>query len=172
MQRTDQVRRWPRIVKRPFSKSQTLLRLTSNAVAFRVAVIILVAKLSNHKEINQVNRTFMITLAAAATAFSLHAQGGNPLSTEVKQAYTNTKNKIIKAAEKMPDENYNFKATPDVRTFGGWIAHVADAQVRNCAAINGEQKTPGAASKTSKADLVAALKESFADCDKAYDSLT
>ncbi len=118
------------------------------------------------------NRTFMITLAAAATAFSLHAQGGNPLSTEVKQAYTNTKNKIIKAAEKMPDENYNFKATPDVRTFGGWIAHVADAQVRNCAAINGEQKTPGAASKTSKADLVAALKESFADCDKAYDSLT
>jgi len=118
------------------------------------------------------NRSFMIMLAAAAAAFSLHAQSANPLSTEVKQAYTNTKNKFIRAAEKMPEEHYAFKATPDVRTFGAWIAHIADAQVRNCAAVNGEQKTGSAASKTAKADLVAALKESFADCDKAYDSLT
>ncbi len=36
----------------------------------------------------------------------------------------------------------------------------------------GEQKTASAGSKTAKADLVAALKDSFADCDKAYDSLT
>ena len=117
-------------------------------------------------------RLLTITLAAAVAAIYLQAQNANPLSTEVKQAYTNTKNKILCAAEKMPEEHYSFKATPDVRTFGGWIAHVADANVRNCAAVNGEQKTGNAASKTSKADLTAALKESFADCDKAYDSLT
>ena len=114
------------------------------------------------------NRSLMTILAAAA-AFTLQAQS---VSTEVKQAYNNTKSKILKAAEKMPEEHYSFKATPDVRTFGGWIAHVADANVRNCAAVNGEQKTGNAASKTSKNELVNALKESFADCDKAYESLT
>jgi hypothetical protein len=38
--------------------------------------------------------------------------------------------------------------------------------------VNGEPKSVNAASKTSKADLVAALKEGFAICDTAYDSLT
>ena len=33
-------------------------------------------------------------------------------------------------------------------------------------------KKSDAGSKTSKADLVAALKDSFAECDKAFDSLT
>jgi hypothetical protein len=38
--------------------------------------------------------------------------------------------------------------------------------------VNGEQKAVNAASKTSKADLVAALKESFNICDAAFNSLT
>ena len=41
-----------------------------------------------------------------------------------------------------------------------------------CSAVNGAMKKSDAASKTTKADLVAALKESFAECDKAFDSLT
>ena len=72
----------------------------------------------------------------------------------------------------MPEENYGFKPTPEVRSFGQLIGHIADSQTRTCAAVKGETKTASAGSKTSKADLVAALKESFADCDSAYDSLT
>src|SRR5713226_6756763 len=72
----------------------------------------------------------------------------------------------------MPEEAYAFKATPDVRTFGGLVAHVADSQARTCSAVSGEAKAVGAASKTSKADLVAALKQSFEICDAAYDALT
>jgi hypothetical protein len=75
-------------------------------------------------------------------------------------------------AEKMPEENYSFKATDDIRTFGQLVAHVADDQARNCSAVNGEPKALNAGSKTSKADLVAALNESFAICDKAFESLT
>src|SRR5258705_1083202 len=146
MQLTSPVRRQPRLVKRLFSKSQTLLQVAhfgsdnttpveqkSINCCFPRSCDYTGCEAIQHKEINQVNRSFMIVLAAAAAAFFLHAQSANPLSTEVKQAYANTKNKVIKAAEKMPDENYSFKATPDVRTFGAWIAHVADAQVRNCA---------------------------------------
>lgn len=117
----------------------------------------------------------MVVFAAVAGAFGLQAQsagGGNPLSTEVKQAYTNVKNNLLGAAERMPEENYGFKPTPDIRTFGSLVAHVADSQTRVCNALRGEQKPATASSKTTKADIVAALKDSFADCDSAYDSLT
>ena len=116
------------------------------------------------------NRSTSITLAALAAALSLPAQT-NPLIGEAKQAYTGIKNNLTKAAEKMPEENYGFKPVSEIRNFGQEVAHVADAQIRTCSALNGEAKTPNAASKTAKADLVAALKESFAECDKAFDGL-
>ncbi|MBI3694618.1 MAG: DinB family protein [Acidobacteria bacterium] len=112
----------------------------------------------------------MVFVAAIAANCALQAQ--NPLIAEAKQAYTGIKNNLTKMAEKMPEENYSFKATPDIRTFGQLVAHVADAQTRTCSAVKGEQKQANAASKTSKADLVAALKDSFAECDAAFDSLT
>jgi hypothetical protein len=49
---------------------------------------------------------------------------------------------------------------------------VADAQTGICSTLNGQPKRGDAASKTSKADLVAALKASFDECDKAYNALT
>jgi hypothetical protein len=99
-------------------------------------------------------------------------QSANPLSTELKQSYNNIKNNLTKMAEKMPEEHYSFKAAPEIRTFGQLVAHVADAQARNCSLVNGERKDLNAGSKTSKADLVAALKESFAMCDAAFDAIT
>jgi uncharacterized damage-inducible protein DinB len=122
-------------------------------------------------------RYSMIMLAAALMGSVLYAQQAqtpspNPLSTEVKGAYTNIKNYVLKAAEKMPEENYSFKATAEVQTFAQRIAHIADANMRTCAVMKGEQKTVDAAAKTTKADLVTALKESFAYCDGIYDALT
>ena len=118
-------------------------------------------------------RSIVMTLTAAlAAAFSLQAQNANPLITELKASYTNTKNKFSKLADKMPEENYSFKATADIRTFGAIVAHIADAQLRTCSTVNGEAKQGTAGSKTAKADLVAALKASFDECDKAWDSVT
>lgn len=116
-------------------------------------------------------KPYMI-IAAVASACALQAQTANPLSTEAKQAYTAIKNNLTKAADKMPEEDYGFKATPEVRTFGALIGHIADSQTRTCSTVTGEAKTGGAGSKTAKADLVAALKSSFADCDAAFDALT
>lgn len=114
----------------------------------------------------------LLSVVALAGFSSVRAQNANPLSTELKQMYTGVKNNLTKMAEKMPEENYSFKPTVDIRSFGELIAHVADSQTRTCSAVNGEMKNPNAASKTSKADLVAALKESFTLCDAAVDSLT
>ena len=118
-------------------------------------------------------RSFELFLAGALLGVSaLLAQNANPLSSEVKWSYGVIQNNLLKLAEKMPAEYYNFRPTPDVETFARRIAHIADANMNVCAGLNGERKTLGAASKTAKADLVAALKESFAYCDKAYNSVT
>src|SRR5262249_4440194 len=92
--------------------------------------------------------------------------------SEAKQNYTRIKGNLMKMAEKTPEDNYNFQPTPEIRTFGALVGHVADAQMGTCSAVNGSPKQLGAASKKSKADLVAALKTSFDECDKAFESLS
>ncbi|HEV3482056.1 MAG TPA: DinB family protein [Candidatus Acidoferrales bacterium] len=106
-------------------------------------------------------------------ASPLFGQGQAPSNADAIRAFYNgVKNNLLKAADKMPDANYAFQPTPEERTFGGWIAHVADAQTAGCSRALGTPKTPSAASKTTKADLVAALKDSFDTCDAAYAALT
>jgi hypothetical protein len=90
----------------------------------------------------------------------------------IRQTYNIVKNNLLKAADKMPDDGYAFKPTPEERSFGGWVGHVADAQTAGCSRALGTPKTPSAGSKTTKADLVAALKDSFDTCDAAYAALT
>jgi uncharacterized damage-inducible protein DinB len=96
----------------------------------------------------------------------------NPLSAELKQNYEQQKNALLAEANRMADADYSFRATPEVGTFGSRVAHVADAQMMICSAVKGENRKPETAGKTSKADLVAALKASFDYCDGAYGSLT
>jgi hypothetical protein len=121
----------------------------------------------------KMNRYYTMMFAAALTgACAIQAQAADTLSMEAKQNYNQIKNNILKMAEGMPEENYGFKATPDVRTFGQLIGHIADAQMGTCSAVNGEMKQLGASSKTSKADLVAALKQSNDECDKSFAGLT
>jgi len=114
-----------------------------------------------------------ISLCAALFAAAVvQAQTENPLSTEVKGSYNGVKNNLLKAAAKMSEADYSFKATPDVRPFGQLIGHVADSNLRVCSSVNGEAKQGTASSKTTKADLMNALQDSFAECDKAFESLT
>ncbi len=92
--------------------------------------------------------------------------------SELKQFYVVRKGDLLKAADRMPAEDYNFRPTPDVRTFGQLIAHIADAQMSFCSGAKGKPIRLNAASKTSKADLVAALKASFDECDGVFDTTT
>jgi len=98
----------------------------------------------------------------------------NPFSAINKRGYERTKGILLRSAEKMPEENYSFKPVDTVRTYGQIIGHLADAQYLFCSTASGE-KNPDLTiekTKTSKADLVAALKDGFAYCDKVYDAMT
>ena len=83
------------------------------------------------------------------------------------------KRNLSAMADKMPEEQFAFKPVPEMRSFGESVAHVADAQARNCNLASGAgSKTLDADKKKTKAELLAALKESFAICDGAFAALT
>ena len=96
-------------------------------------------------------------------------------AAEVQRSYTTFKTNILKSADKMPDADYQFKPTPDVRTYARVLNHVTEAQFRTCGALNGIaaadiQKPP--ADTADKATIIETLKLSFAACDKAFGATT
>ena len=117
--------------------------------------------------------TLLCILALPAVAQEKQSSD-NPFSTMNKRSYERTKGILLRSAEKVPEENYSFKPVDTVRTYGQIIGHLADAQYLFCSTASGE-KNPDLKiekTKTSKADLMAALKDGFAYCDKVYDSMT
>ena len=93
-------------------------------------------------------------------------------SAGLKNLYTNVKNFIVSSAEAMPEEHYGFKPTPEVRSFGELLGHIANANYNFCAAPKktaNPNKRDIEKTATTKAALVTAVKESFAFCDSAYE---
>lgn len=123
------------------------------------------------------HRSAVITLSLALSVggLPLGAQPA-PLTVDVKRDYAVIRDYFIRAAEKMPEENYGFKPSPDVRTFAQQVAHVADDQYNLCGPAKGETRKAAYTDiedrLSRKADLVPALKAAFAYCDGAYDALT
>jgi uncharacterized damage-inducible protein DinB len=118
-------------------------------------------------------------IAVSAVCVAVLAQGpstapANPITASEKGFYTVVSGEVVAAAEKMPEENYSFKPTPEVRSFGQLVGHVADAQYGLCSTAIGEPNPMKAIekTKTSKADLVAALKDAVAYCNKVYAGMT
>ena len=98
----------------------------------------------------------------------------NPISASEAGIYRLISGNVVRAAEQMSEENYSFKPTPEVRTFGQLVGHEADANYMFCSMATGEKNpSPGVEkTKSSKADLVAALKDAVAYCTKTYGAMT
>ncbi len=63
------------------------------------------------------NRIATMTLFVAVFGVAALKAQDNPFSADAKGAYTSIKNTLLKAAEKMPEENYSFRTVPAVRTY-------------------------------------------------------
>jgi uncharacterized damage-inducible protein DinB len=102
-----------------------------------------------------------LALPAAASAQAVAAL--NPLYQDIKR-------NLIESAEQMPEADYSFKPTPEVRSFGQIIGHVANSSYAICATAKGEKSpnTEDFEKTTSKAALVAAIKAGLAYCDDAF----
>ncbi len=120
-------------------------------------------------------RRLSFPIAALAVPIAVFAQApasvpANPISASQSKMYTMLSSVVVAAAEKMPEENYSFKPTPDVRSFGQLVGHLADSQYFFCSSVAGGTAPASGIekNKASKADLVAALKEAVAYCTKIY----
>jgi hypothetical protein len=117
-------------------------------------------------------RTAAVVVGVIMMTFPLGAQTANPISGTLKSSWTNVKDLISKMAEKMPEENYRFKPTPDVQDFGQRMAHAIQFMMRGCATVKGDQKTVTFSAAPTRAEALAAMKETTAECDAVFDSLT
>jgi len=118
--------------------------------------------------------TFAASAAAAAQA-SPRADA-NSFTSDIRRDYRTVRDYFVRAAEKMPGDKYAFRPSPDVRTFAQQIAHVADDQYNLCAPAQGAERNAAyrdiESRLSTKAELVTALKDAFAYCDKVYDATT
>jgi uncharacterized damage-inducible protein DinB len=116
-------------------------------------------------------RSVLVIVLAAAPAFAQSASRSGSATSEIRKAWETARGYLMDAAMEVPESVYAFRPTPDVRTFGELIAHLAGAQDSFCAEALGEpQSAEDAVEKTTKtkAALVEALKKSSDHCARAY----
>jgi uncharacterized damage-inducible protein DinB len=118
---------------------------------------------------------FAAFAAVLATCGAAYAQSSNPLTGGATFHYRIIKDYVTRTAQKIPEADYAFRPTPEVRSVAQLIGHLADSNYRLCSAITAQDPPIDAGierDKRTKADLVTALGESFAYCDKEYASMT
>jgi len=116
-------------------------------------------------------------LMLSGVAFGQAPSAAQPTgpAAEVQGSFARLKVNILKAADEMPAESFQFRPTPDIRTFARVVNHITEAQLHTCGAANAT--APDALAKVppetaDKATIVTALKASYAECDKAFAALT
>jgi uncharacterized damage-inducible protein DinB len=92
----------------------------------------------------------------------------------MKGQYTMVRDWVTKAAAAMPEANYSFKPTPEVRSFGQLLGHIANATGMICTVpAGGKSPLAGNAEQlTTKAEITAALASAFAACDASWAAVT
>lgn len=117
----------------------------------------------------------MMGLSLAAAPAAAQTAAGAPAAdakvSAVRALWQQMTDYVTASAEQAPDSLYAYQPTPEVRTFGQLIGHVAGAQYMFCAAALGDSARAEddiEKSRTTKAELVQALKESTEYCNRAY----
>jgi uncharacterized damage-inducible protein DinB len=116
-----------------------------------------------------------VALLFVPTLVVAQAPAANPYTTAIRDQNRRINAIVTRAAEKVPEEIFAFKPTPEVRSFAEIVGHIIDAHYLLCRAAHEnvfdikrehEQK-PG-----TKADLLGALKKSIEYCEQAFEATT
>src|SRR5688572_18779839 len=80
----------------------------------------------------------VIAAAVLLCAANATAQQKFPLAQYTVRSHDGIQRNLVEAAEKMPEEHYGFKPTPDVRPFSQVLMHAAISRFRTCSYISGQ----------------------------------
>ena len=104
----------------------------------------------------------LLTAMGALAAQPLAAQSS--IAEELRREWTSSRRQIVAIAEAMPADKYSYQPTPEVRSFGEILAHVAGEGLMEMEALAGVAQ-PGAAERfdalKSRAEILRALSEYF-----------
>jgi hypothetical protein len=115
-------------------------------------------------------KSLLCTSACAlALALTAAAQAGNPVANALRNSERMSSSRMTAAAQLMPAGKYSFKPTAGSMTFGQLILHVATSNDGMCHMLTNYPAAPRLSLKPTspKAQLVAALKSSWAYCSRA-----
>ena len=120
-------------------------------------------------------RIVMAAAIGAALMVPATASAQNPYTDSIKAQLAQIKTPVIRTAEKVGEDLYAFKPTPEVRSLGQLIAHIADANFGICGAATGMKPPMSGIEKSTqgngKAALQKALAASFEFCEQGLASM-
>jgi uncharacterized damage-inducible protein DinB len=134
---------------------------------------------ASRKIVGMLRLMIVCGLAAGMPSFALAQSDSLPVKTVADSSlvmFASPRNYILRAAEKMPDEHFAFRPTPEVRTFAEILGHIADGHYLVCSMSLGE-KPPNAdiqhneKTKRTKSELIQVLTQSAEYCDRAHAQL-
>jgi uncharacterized damage-inducible protein DinB len=128
-------------------------------------------------------RILILSIIVASRAIMASAQTSDAgadaslspsLAAVAKSMHATVRRNIAEAAENMPAEEYAFRPTPEVRTFGEILGHIANANFLFCSQANGvaPPSLTNLEKLTGKAAMLKAVLESLAYCDAVYQATT
>lgn len=115
----------------------------------------------------------LITIASSPLEAQTHESRDDLLLASFRAGAAHVEQVFVTSAERMPASEYGFRPTPEVRSFAELIGHVAASNYVFCAIMLGETAPtrPVAWAQASKAEVQAALAESFAYCNGALNAM-
>ncbi len=111
----------------------------------------------------------LVLVLGALLPAAAHAQ--SPAVAALRTQWRTVSANLTRAADELSEADYAYRPVATVRTFGQLFAHVAGAQLSRCASALGESaRDEDAVEKgsTTKAAIVAALRQSNELCTRAY----
>ena len=108
-------------------------------------------------------------LLALTSSLAAQNQAQRPpsLADAMRAGFTESANRLLQAAEAVPESQYDFKPTPAVRSIRQLIAHIADGNNWFCAQATGrsvEWSDSTEAANLPKAQVIARLRASVSAC--------
>ena len=137
---------------RPFSRSEVMKRIPPLAVGLA-----------------------LLAFAACANESGETAnEGSDALAIDMRAMHETMREDLVRSAEMMPAEHFDFQPTLDVRTFGQIVGHVATTLYDYCAPAGVESNPNSGLIEQrvfGKEDLVNELKTAYDYCEEALASL-
>jgi len=114
------------------------------------------------------------TILLGCLACAMLGAQNNVTSAAIQRYFNPVRRNLEASAELMPAEKYSYRLTPGQFTFAEWINHSTERNYRDCSTLRSEPQ-PEAAKRVpslkEKAEVMQALKDSFAYCAAALEKM-